>query len=120
MKNLPPKVTFYAGITSLLLTVASVGHSQTLTHRYSFNDPTTVIDSVGGANWNGTLLGSATLDGSNLQLDGGGWVILPSGIIDELPAGLRRVSGSPTALIIQFGRAPLLLVIRIMAVSTPG
>jgi hypothetical protein len=85
MKNLPPKVTFYAGITSLLLTVASVGYSQTLTHRYSFNDPTTVIDSVGGPNWNGTLLGSATLDGSNLQLDGGGWVILPSGIITNYP-----------------------------------
>ena len=57
----------------------------TLTHRYSFNDPAnslTVSDSVGGTNWNGAVNGSATLDGTNLVLDGNnGYVQLPPGTI---------------------------------------
>src|SRR5580765_7159505 len=58
--------------------------SQTLTHRYSFNDPMgngTIADSVGGPSWNGTLVNSAFLDGSMLQLDGAGWATLPGGIM---------------------------------------
>jgi len=45
----------------------------TLTHRYSFQDTpgsTTFADSVAGPGWEGTLQGSATLDGASLQLDG--------------------------------------------------
>lgn len=64
--------------------------AQTLTHRYSFNDTAgsaTFADSVGTAN--GTLNNanavnptSASLDGSQLQLDGtGGYALLPSGLI---------------------------------------
>jgi len=65
--------------------IAPAGSAQTLTHRYSFNDlvgSTSFADSVGGASWNGTLQGTASLDGSSLQLDGlGGFATLPSGII---------------------------------------
>lgn len=56
----------------------------TLTHRYSFNDTPgnpTFADSVGGVNWTGTNVGTAALDGSQLQLDGGGWAQLPAGMI---------------------------------------
>ncbi|HZR16605.1 MAG TPA: LamG-like jellyroll fold domain-containing protein [Verrucomicrobiae bacterium] len=56
-----------------------------LTHRYSFNDATsstTASDSIGGSAWNGTLNGDATLDGTNLVLDGGGgYVQLPAQVI---------------------------------------
>jgi hypothetical protein len=63
---------------------------QTLIHRYSFSDTaggSTFVDSVGTAN--GTLdnssavnPNSASLDGSQLQLDGtGGYAFLPSGMI---------------------------------------
>ena len=61
----------------------------TLTHRYSFNDTLgnpTFVDSVGGANWTGTNIGSAVLDGSQLQLDGG------SGRDISLPLPLSRNS----------------------------
>ena len=74
-----------ASITGLMLAFASVASAQTLIHRYSFNDAppsTTVADSVAGPSWNGTLVGSATLTGSELQLNGiDGWATLPSGVI---------------------------------------
>jgi hypothetical protein len=60
--------------------------AQTLTHRYSFNEPaggTTFADSVGGAAWAGTLQGNALLDGASLQLDGQ----LSYG---QLPPGITR------------------------------
>ena len=61
-----------------------------LTHRYSFNDTagsTTVADSVGGAAWNGTLNGNATLDGTNVVLDGANsYVQLPSLVIGDYSA----------------------------------
>jgi hypothetical protein len=82
MKSL--HVSVIAGFISLLLFTSTKLGAQTLTHRYSFNDTagsTNAIDSVGGSTWNGTLLGTAFLDGSMLQLDGGGWVTLPSGLI---------------------------------------
>jgi hypothetical protein len=64
-------------------------NAQSLTHRYSFNDPAgsqTFEDSVGGTNWNGTLVndggGAAYLDGSSLQLDGArDFGVLPAGIM---------------------------------------
>ncbi len=72
-------------LTVLVMGIAPAGSAQTLTHRYSFNDlvgSTSFADSVGGASWNGTLQGTASLDGSSLQLDGlGGFATLPSGII---------------------------------------
>lgn len=71
----------------LPLLLATPGVAQTLTHRYSFSDPvsnTTFHDSVGGSSWDGSLIGSATLDGSSLQLDGfGGWATLPPGLISN-------------------------------------
>ncbi len=64
--------------------------AQTLTHRYSFNDTagsSTFVDSVGAANGtvnNSTAVNpnSASLDGSQLQLDGtGGYALLPAGMV---------------------------------------
>jgi Concanavalin A-like lectin/glucanases superfamily len=73
--------------TSLALGIAPDAAAQTLTHRYSFNDAPgnlTFSDSVGGASWDGTLMGSATLDGSSLQLDGfASFASLPSGMISS-------------------------------------
>src|SRR3954468_9214738 len=80
---------FYAlaAITSIFLGLAPGAIAQTLTHRYSFNDApssTTFTDSVGGAAWNGSLVGTAALDGSALQLDGtGGFATLPAGVISN-------------------------------------
>ena len=79
-------------ISLVVLVVSQFGLSQnlgaqTLTHRYSFNDPagnSTFSDSVGGAT--GSLVGSAALDGSQLQLDGvGGFATLPGGLISGYP-----------------------------------
>lgn len=73
-----------AGFVSLLLFTSTPLEAQTLTHRYRFNDTSgspTASDSVGGATWDGTLQGTAFLDGSMLQLDGGGFVTLPAGLI---------------------------------------
>ncbi len=84
MKTRSSHVTLITILTCLFLSTTSQLFAQTLTHRYSFNDSAgspTASDSVGGPTWDGTLLGSASLDGSRLQLDGGGWVLLPSGLI---------------------------------------
>jgi hypothetical protein len=46
-------------LTVLVLGLALQATGQTLTHRYSFNDPPgsqTFADSVGGTNWVGTLV----------------------------------------------------------------
>jgi hypothetical protein len=70
----------------MLLSSASASRAQTIVHRYSFNDTagsTNFADSVGGPTWAGSLLGSAALDGSQLQLDGGGWATLPAGIVSS-------------------------------------
>src|SRR5580693_2733687 len=63
-------------VTALCFGAAFCVSAQTLEHRYSFNDPagsTNFVDSVGGTNWNGTLVpngGSPALTGSSLELDG--------------------------------------------------
>jgi hypothetical protein len=79
------QTTVTASFGGFQSTVAVQVVPATLTHRFSFNDPTnspTVVDSVGGTNWNGTLNGSATLDGTHLVLDGNnGYAQLPPGII---------------------------------------
>ena len=76
------------GILSLCLTLCA---NADLVHRYSFNDSpgsTTATDSVGGANWNATLNGTAALDGSQLVLDGsdGTFAELPGGVITNATA----------------------------------
>src|SRR5215471_16595889 len=86
MKKQIPRAVIVGSVAALLLAVASVSRAQTLVHRYRFNDTVgsgTFADSVGGAPWAGTLVGSATLDGSQLQLDGGGWATLPAGIVSS-------------------------------------
>jgi hypothetical protein len=68
--------------------VVSVVHSPVLVNRYSFQDAigsTTVADTVGGTNWNGTLPNGGTFTGTNLQLSQQ-WVQLPSGILSNYPA----------------------------------
>ena len=79
------------GLLAVLFFVGAQGlYAQSLTHRYSFNDTPgnlTFADSVGTAT--GTLNNSAavnptsaSLDGSQLQLDGtGGYAVLPAGMI---------------------------------------
>lgn len=82
MKQQKLRAVRLASLAALLLAVASTGRAQTLVHRYSFNDTagnTNFVDSVGGPSWAGTLLGTAALDGSQLQLDGGGWATVPGG-----------------------------------------
>src|SRR5215475_9660198 len=84
MKSRYSHVTLMAGFVCLLLFTSLNLRAQTLTHRYRFNVTSgnpTASDSVGGSTWDGTLQGSAFLDGSMLQLDGGGFVSLPSGLI---------------------------------------
>jgi hypothetical protein len=70
---------------ALLTSWGPAAFSQSLTHRYSFNETAgsnSFADSVGGATWNGSLLGNASLDGANLHLDGlGSFASLPSGLI---------------------------------------
>ncbi|HSU56529.1 MAG TPA: LamG-like jellyroll fold domain-containing protein, partial [Candidatus Dormibacteraeota bacterium] len=80
-----------------LLVLASFGawslSAQTLTHRYSFKDTagnTTFADSVGGADGtlnNDSSANSASLDGTELLLDGnGGYATLPTGLINGYSA----------------------------------
>ncbi len=59
--------------------------AQVLQHRYSFSN--NVVDSVGGAVWNGTLVGNASVTSSNLSLPGGGSSGNPSGYV-SLPNGI--------------------------------
>ncbi|MDQ6631026.1 MAG: hypothetical protein M3Y82_04620, partial [Verrucomicrobiota bacterium] len=81
------KFSFAAGAALLLFAFIPSVIAQTLTHRYSFNDAIgslTFADSVGGAAGNGNLVGTASLDGSRLQLDGvGGFATLPTTIISN-------------------------------------
>lgn len=91
MKQHIPRALRLASVAALLLAVAATGRAQTLVHRYDFNDTagsSTFADSVGGTGWAGSLLGSATLDGSQLELDGGGWATLPGGLV----SGYSQVS----------------------------
>lgn len=86
MKTAYLKFSFSIIIASLAGFVPGA-FAQTLAHRYSFNDTAgnpTFADAVGGASWDGTLIGSAVLDGSKLQLDGiGGFATLPGGLISS-------------------------------------
>lgn len=84
IKTFLPNPSLLSLLLGLLM--AGPGQSQTLLHRYSFNDTpgsATFADSItGDPAWAGTLIGSAHLDGQRLQLDGwGGWATLPPGII---------------------------------------
>lgn len=87
MKKNIPRAIIQASVAALVLALPALGRSQTLTHRYSFNDNftnSTFVDSVGGANWTGTNMGNAYLDGSQLQLDGNGsWAQLPAGMVSS-------------------------------------
>jgi hypothetical protein len=79
--------TFRPGIVTLSATylgktssaVVQVGDQSVLTHRYSFTSDAS--DSVGGAN--GTLVGTASVSGGQVQLDGGSgdYVSLPGGLL---------------------------------------
>jgi hypothetical protein len=85
----PKRLSSLLSLTVLFVGFALGVNAQTLTHRYSFDDPagsTNFADSVGGTNWDGTIEnpagGSPYLTGSSLQLDGeGDYAELPSGIV---------------------------------------
>src|SRR6185369_16226308 len=82
MKYRPTRILLQASLT--VLVAAGAWAQTTLVHRYSFNDTpgsSSFADSVGGPSWAGTLVGTATLDGSALQLDGlGSFATVPAGI----------------------------------------
>jgi hypothetical protein len=68
-----------------LLAAQMTASAQTLTHRYEFwndNGDTNAVDAIGAAN--GQFLGDlagTTISAGQLRLDGGGYVLLPKGII---------------------------------------
>ena len=73
------------------VTVTVTPATTTLLHRYSFGETSgsTAADSVGGASWNGTLNGDATLSGTGqvvLSGNQGSSVTLPAGIVSNLNA----------------------------------
>src|SRR5256885_15717255 len=78
MTSRSSRLTLTTSFTYIFLSTACGLFGQTLTHRYSFNGDAN--DSVGTAN--GTLQGSASVDSSMLQLDGGGFVSLPANLIN--------------------------------------
>jgi hypothetical protein len=77
---------------SVAVSVAVYTNQASLIHRYSFSESassTMAADSVGGANWAGTLNGTAAFSGSGqLELDGtyGCFLELPAGIITNMDA----------------------------------
>lgn len=77
---------------SVAVSVAVYTNQASLIHRYSFTESagsTTAADSIGGADWAGTLNGTAAFSGSGqLVLDGssGCFLQLPAGIITNLDA----------------------------------
>src|SRR5437899_2150389 len=75
---------FFIGVCTIFSASAD------LVHRYSFNDAPgslSATDSVGGLSWSATLNGTASLDGSQLVLDGAGsFAELPAGVITNANA----------------------------------
>ena len=79
--------TFSASVTVKVKPFGTIPDSLTggcasLIHRYSFTETsgTTTADSIGGSAWDGTVNGTATLAGGQLQMDGteAGYVQLPA------------------------------------------
>jgi hypothetical protein len=92
MRQSTPTYTKLGLVSVLCLSAALCGSAATLIHRYSFNEAagsSTFADALGGASGtlNNTTAGnpnSASLDGSQLQLDGaGGYANLPGGLISS-------------------------------------
>ena len=83
--------------------VLTVGNTTTLLHEYKFSETsgTDLADSVPGNSptWDATLIGGATLNGSQVTLDGStGYIQLPAGIlsgVDEVTIELWGSFGSP-------------------------
>ena len=75
---------------SVLVAVTAYTNSTSLVHRYSFSDAldsTTAADSIGGLDWDGTLVNGAAFNGSQVVLDGSsGFVRLPAGILTNMDA----------------------------------
>jgi hypothetical protein len=87
-----------ASLIALLAWSGPGAMAQTLKHRYSFNDPTgsmTFADSVGGAAWNGSLIGFAYMDDGKLHLDGfGSFGLMPGAMISGESAVTIELWGS--------------------------
>jgi len=108
-------VAAYGGLYATQ-TVAVLPLPVVLTHRYEFNEPagsTTFLDSVGTAN--GTVNGSAHLDGNNLVLPGGtspnnnNYGSLPGGLINGYTAVTFEFwvtfgSNAPWGRLVDFGQ----------------
>jgi len=75
-----------SGVFSASAAITVTPYTNTLVHRYSFNDTS---DSVGGPSWNAMLSDTgATLGGGHVALDGAsyGYVTLPAGIVSSMDA----------------------------------
>lgn len=84
-----PSTKTCALLSAGVLMVSQIaGFTQTLTHRYSFNDTAgsqSFLDSVGGPSWTGNLVGPSILDGSQLVMNGdGGFGSMPGAMISGL------------------------------------
>ncbi|HTI72943.1 MAG TPA: LamG domain-containing protein, partial [Candidatus Limnocylindria bacterium] len=97
------KLTASYGGLSKDATITVIAKPSVLTHRYSFTADAN--DSIGTAN--GATIGSASVSGGKLVLDGNGAVTLPAGIIDNTYDALTieawahvavTVDGTPTHL----------------------
>lgn len=65
---------------------------------YNFNDPSAVVDSIGG-DQNGSYQGNATANGGNLVLDGNGdYALIPPDTAFQLSKGTLVTEFSPDAL----------------------
>lgn len=90
-------------LTSTNSVVLTAGNTTTLLHEYKFSETTgtDLADSVPGNSpaWDATLNGGATLNGSQVTLDGSsGYIQLPAGIltgVDEVTIELWGTFGSP-------------------------
>ena len=85
------RTQYFLATLAILTALMHPARAQTLTHRYSFNDPAgspTFADSIGGTNWVGTIqnpdAAAPYLDGHKLQLDGfGDFGQVPAGILSN-------------------------------------
>jgi hypothetical protein len=101
-KNLSTIPLMFLCSCALFLAMQQSVSAQTLTHRYEFwndNGDTNAVDAVGTAN--GTFLGDlvgTAISGGQLQLDGSGYVLLPTGIItNDLAVTIEAWADYPSA-----------------------
>jgi hypothetical protein len=106
-------VTYFWRVDEIAGANTNTGVVWSFAHRYSFSETsgTTVADSVGGANWSGTLPNSGTFAGGQLTLASASsqYVSLPAGIVSTfsnftIEAWVKLNSTTNWSRIFDFGR----------------